>query len=71
MTKTSEFGIHVWGESLDMKKAFDRVEHRTIFAALRHFGVDEDYIALIHMVYDGQIDTMDGIHFFDITRGVR
>ena len=38
---------------------------------MRHFGVDEGYIALIHMMYDGQMGTMDGIHFFDITRGVR
>ena len=53
------------------KKSFDRVEHHAIFAAIRHFFVDEGYIALIQIIYDGQTGTMNDIHFFNITRGVR
>ena len=33
--KCDEFKIPVWAASLDMQKAFDRVEHDIIFQALR------------------------------------
>eukprot|EP00973_Karenia_brevis_P063079 8770392-Karenia_brevis.AAC.1 len=63
--------MHIWGASLDMQKAFDRVEHHAIFDALRYFEIDEGYLALIHMMYEGQTGTMDGLNYFEISRGVR
>ena len=50
LSKTSEFGMHVWGASLDMQKAFDRIEHHAIFDALRFFEIDEGYLALIYIM---------------------
>ena len=54
-----------------MHKAFDRVEHDTIFEALRYFDIDESLIVLIQLLYANQSGTMDGTHHFDILRGVR
>ena len=53
-----------------MRKAFDRVEHKIIFEALRHYGIDEEMIALIQILYIDQFGTMHGKHYFEITRGV-
>eukprot|EP00973_Karenia_brevis_P034128 4707916-Karenia_brevis.AAC.1 len=61
----------VWGASLDMKRAFDRVEHHSIFEALRYFDIDESLIAMIQLLYANQVGTMDGENYFNITRGVR
>ena len=71
LSKCSEYDIPVWAASLDMSKAFDRVEHDTIFEALRYFDVDESLIVLIKLLYVNQSGTMDGIHHFDILGGVR
>ena len=51
-----------------MKKAFDCVELKNINEALRHYGIDDGLISLVQMSYSNQMGTMDGHHFFDITR---
>ena len=71
LSKTSEFNLPVWAASLDMRKAFDRVEHKAVVEALHHFGIDAGTIALIQLIYVDQTGTMDGYQYFDISRGVR
>ena len=71
LSQADAYKFSVWAASLDMRKAFDRVEHKIIFEALRHYGIDEGMIALIQISYIDQYGTMDGKHYFEITRGVR
>ena len=54
-----------------MQKAFDQIEHDTIFEALWYLDVDESLIALIQILYIEQSGNMDSTHYFDILRGVR
>ena len=49
-----EFNIPVWFVSLDMRKAFDRVDHSALFEALRHCGLQDGYIALLQQLYADQ-----------------
>ena len=47
ISKGIEFNIPVWIISIDLKKAFDRVEHAALFQALFDQQVDLEYIALL------------------------
>ena len=49
--KTSEWNLPLFIASLDLKKAFDRVEHGALFQALRDQGVEEPYISLLLEIY--------------------
>ena len=49
--KCIEFGVPLWMVSLDMRKAFDRIEFVPLFHALREQGVPESYIALLTKLY--------------------
>ena len=69
--KCDEFKIPVWTASLNMQKAFDRVEHVTIFQALRYFEVEESLIVLVQLLYEHQSGTIDEKYYFSISRGIR
>ena len=45
-----EFNIPVWFVSLDLRKAFDRVDHNALFEALRHYGLPDGYIAILQQL---------------------
>ena len=49
--KSIEFKVPLWMASLDMRKAFDRIEFIPLFQALREQGVPESYIALLTVLY--------------------
>ena len=38
---------------------------------MRHFGIDDFLIVLVQLLYEHQAGTMDEMHDFDISRGVR
>ena len=38
---------------VDFKKAFDSVDRNLMFAILRHYGVPEDIVKAIRLLYDG------------------
>ena len=57
--------------SLDLKKAFYRVEHSSLFGALRQQNIDDPSIALLLDIYYGQHGIVQGSRSFDISRGVR
>ena len=62
----------LWLASLDLSKAFDRVEWPTLFQALGEMGVPIGYQHLLGLMYDGQTGTLrDQNSSFDIRRGVR
>ena len=69
--KTYEWHIPLWMISLDLRKAFDRIQFRPLFAALRDQGVPESYIHLLGLLYNDQQGTVNGSTLFDILRGVK
>ena len=70
ISKGIEFNIPVWIISIDLKKAFDRVEHAALFQALFDQQVDPEHIALLQRLYKHQRGVV-GEHSFPINRGVR
>ena len=66
-----EFQVPVWLVSLDLRKAFDRVEHRALFEALNRCDLPDCYIALIEQLYSHQRGSANGIDAFQINRGVK
>ena len=59
----------VWVLMIDLRKAFDRVDHKALFHSLRH-QMDADYVNLFERLYQHQYGNA-GKHKFPITRGVR
>ena len=43
ISNTFEWNSPLWMVSIDMRKAFDRIEHTSLFRALKKTGVDEHY----------------------------
>ena len=66
-----EFNIPVWLISMDLRKAFDRIEHRALFDALQHCGLDDGYVALLQQLYSSQLGSANDSEDFPITRGVK
>ena len=56
---------------MDLRKAFDTVDHDRLFAALGSHGIDPSYIALLKILYHGQKGSVHESAFFDILRGVK
>ena len=69
--KGIEFGVPIWMVSLDMRKAFDRIEFVPLFHALREQGVPESHIALLTSLYTNQVGSVNGSQYFKINRGVK
>ena len=62
----------VWFASLDLQKAFDRIEHDSLFQALRAQGVPNMYLQLLRRLYTDQSGNVRGSTVaFNITRGVK
>ena len=70
-SKTSEWNLPVWIASLDLRKAFDRIEFQHLFEALRVQGIPECYIALLAALYSDQTGSVNGSRSFKIMRGVK
>ena len=69
--KSLEWNIPCWVASLDLKKAFDRIEYPALFEALRVQGVEQSFIALLAMLYNHQTGRVQGSQNFGINRGVK
>ena len=57
--------------SLDLRKAFDRIEYVLLFEVLRDQGVFEPYVQLLMALYQDQKGIVNGNGFFIILRGVK
>lgn len=65
-----EFQLPLWIFSLDLRKAFDRVEYTSLFEALREAALPEGYIALLSKLYSSQTGRVKD-ETFPISRGVK
>jgi len=70
ISKGIEFQVPVWIISIDLKKAFDRIEHHALFQALHEQDVDVEIIKLLERLYSDQHGAVGNFHF-RISRGVR
>ena len=62
----------MWFASLDLQKAFDRIEHDSLFQALQAQGVPDTYLQVLRRLYTGQSGIVHGNNcVIDITRGVK
>ena len=58
ISKTLEWNVPLWMASLDLKKAFDRVQHDYLFAALQEQHIDDSVIALLLEISSGQVGSV-------------
>ena len=65
-----EWQLPLWVVSLDLTKAFDKIEHNVLMRALEDAGVPHGYTILIKSLYYEQFGQI-GEFTFDISRGVR
>ena len=70
-SRANEWQILLFIASLDLRKAFDRVLHSSIFEALRQPDIHENEIALLKVLHAEQRGTANGSRFFRIARGVK
>ena len=57
--------------SMDLRKAFDRLEYKALFDALRAQGVATEYVALLAAMYKDQHGQVKDAPWFEIHRGVK
>ena len=53
--RCSEFNLPLFIAAVDYGKAFDSVEHASIWSALREQGVDVRYVQLLANLYEDQV----------------
>ena len=70
-SRCAEFQLPLWMASLDLKKAFDRVEHFALFEALRDQGLPEAELAILLDLYWDQTGSANGSRRFSILRGIK
>ena len=56
--KSKERGVNLWFAMVDFPKAFDSIEHSSIWNAIRNQAVSEQYIMLLKKMYNGQTATV-------------
>ena len=74
LERCSEWNVELWLGLCDFRKAFDTVEHASLWSALLELKVDEVYIDLLRGLYRSQTATVfSGADSepFDIGRGVK
>ena len=70
VSKTLEWQCGIWFASLDVRKAFDKVEHGVLFAAVTAQGIPDGYLDLWMMaMYQDQTGTMPGSEKFSTLKG--
>ena len=66
-----EYRMPLWFASLDLRKAFDRLEWGQLFQALELQGVPDQYRHLLAALYDDQASTIPNLGSLCIRRGVK
>ena len=74
LEKTNEYNIPTYIAFVDYEKAFDSIQHKAIFKALKQHGVEDNYINILKETYDGgtaQVRTDTVSRKICIMKGVR
>ena len=66
-----EFNMPLWRISMDIRKAFDTIDHIALMRALRSRGLPEEYVSLLSVLYSNQKASVNGSSEFKIQRGVK
>ena len=69
--KCAEWGCALWCASLDLRNAFDRVNHESLFAVLDAAGMPGAYVSLLRSLYTSQTGAVRDGRPFHIRRGVK
>ena len=72
--KAEEFQLPLWMAAIDFKKAFDCVDHGSLWQALREQGVPKGYVRVCRDLYTGQKGMVNAgamSRTFDIVRGTK
>lgn len=74
--KADEWGEEIWSASLDLEKAFDKIFHASVLAALFEAGVDSSTVHFLKNLYAQQsayvcLHSSSKSRLFQILRGVR
>ena len=72
--KAEEYQSSLWIAAVDFQKAFDSVEHSSIWASLSHLGVPSAYVRILASLYSsqtGEIITDRTSKCFPIRRGTK
>ena len=56
---------------MDMRKAFDTIDHPALIQALRSRGLPESYVSLLFLLYADQMASVNGSSKFPIQREVK
>ena len=70
ISRCIEFPVPLWIAGVDLKKAFDRIQHIVLFDVLRQQGIDEGSLSLLKLLYKHQYGVISD-HSFFIFRGLR
>ena len=70
VSNSIEFNAPLWIVSVDLSKAFDRVEYHALFEAIGQQGVPAPYVSLLRLLYRQQHGLVPGAEPFAVTRGV-
>lgn len=68
--KTEEWNMPLWMISLDLRKAFDRIQFGPLFESLREQSLPKEYVQLLSALYKKQQGCVNGSYLFPILRGV-
>ena len=69
--KCIEWGIPSWFVSIDLSKAFDRIDHHALVDSVSELGLPSNYVDVLKRLYANQIGTIDREADFRISRGAR
>ena len=71
-TEMSRVGNKRWIATVDHAKAFDMINHKALWTALAHFGIEPHYISLLKRLFADQKATVltdKDSDMFEIKRG--
>ena len=71
ISKSIEVNAPLWFASLDLRKAFDRIEWPQLFQVLSEQKLPIEYQCLLSCLYENQVGVLAGGDQFPIRRGVR
>ena len=72
--KCHEWRINMWIATIDFKKAFDSITHKSIWKAVKSCGIKHDYISLLKKIYRDQkasVQTDEESNMFEIKKGTK